>query len=69
LKDRYHIKKKLTQGGFGKIYLGKDLETNNDIIVKLNAQSSMNDHEFEIMTAMSGCKGFPTVYENGLYLN
>jgi serine/threonine protein kinase len=49
LKDRYQVMKKLAQGGFGKIYLGKDLETNDEIIVKLNAQSSINDNEFEIM--------------------
>jgi casein kinase 1 len=67
LDERYHIKKKISQGSFGKIYLGTDLETNDEIVVKLNSRNSMNDHEFEIMEALSGLKGFPTSIFKGIH--
>lgn len=51
------------------MYLGKDLLTKQDVIVKVNAKKDMNDHEFEVMKEISGTKGFPIVYDSGVYTN
>lgn len=50
INHKYHVKWKLTQGGFAKIYIGKNLETKDDIIIKVNAENDMNDKEFDIMS-------------------
>jgi serine/threonine protein kinase len=69
LNDRYQINKKISQGGFGKVYLGTDIQTNNEVVVKVNSQEEINAHEFKIMKLYSGMKGFPKVYETGFIAN
>ena len=69
MKNRFHVKSKISEGGFSKVYLGKDLLTKQDVIVKVNAKKDMNDHEFEVMKEISGTKGFPIVYDSGVYTN
>lgn len=49
IEGRYILKKKISQGGFGKVYLAYDNQTNTQVIIKVNAEIYMNDNEFEIM--------------------
>ena len=55
------LKKKISQGGFGKVYLALDKLKKMLVIVKVNAELEMNDNEFEIMKDLSdkNLKGFP----------
>lgn len=68
IDNRYVIKKKISQGGFGKVYLGVDKITKQEVVVKVNAEVDMNDNEFAIMNHLSDKKinGFPQVYSCGL---
>ena len=67
LEGKYEIKKKISEGGFGKVYLGVDTETNEEVVVKLNAESDMNSREFSIMKELNenDLSGFPAVYSSG----
>ena len=58
---RYVIKKKISQGGFGKVYLAFDIVTKIQVIIKVNAELEMNDNEFMIMKHLSDKRldGFP----------
>jgi hypothetical protein len=49
IESKYVIKKKLAQGGFGKVYLAVDRFSNEQVIVKINAELDMNDNEFAVM--------------------
>jgi predicted Ser/Thr protein kinase len=64
--ERFQIQKKLSEGGFGKVYLCKDTVTNELAVVKINSEQEINDNEFLIAEAMSGTKGFPKVYGKGM---
>jgi serine/threonine protein kinase len=65
----YKFKKKISQGGFGKIYLAKNVNTGQEVIVKMNAEAEMNDSEFKILKHMSDKNepGFPKVYSSGVF--
>lgn len=67
LQGRYVIKKKISQGGFGKVYLAKDKFLKVEVVVKVNAELEMNDNEFEIMKDLSdkNLQGFPKVFTSG----
>ena len=41
--------KKINEGGWSKIYLGMDIQTNEEVAVKVNLEQSMNDLEYKIM--------------------
>ena len=71
LEGRYLIRKKISQGGFGKVYLAIDKTTNDEVVVKVNAESEMNDSEFKIMKHLSDAKieGFPKVFSSGTVHN
>ena len=61
IEGKYKIKKKISQGGFGKVYLAKDIFTREKVVIKVNAEIDMNDNEFKIMKDLSDRKtvGFP----------
>ena len=61
LEGRYVLKKKICEGGFGKVYLAFDKIKKVYVITKINAELDMNDNEFEIMKHLSDKKlsGFP----------
>lgn len=71
LEGLYKIKKKISQGGFGKVYLAVNINTKEEFVVKVNAEVDMNDNEFEIMKHLSDLKlqGFPKVYSSGQVQN
>ena len=48
LLDRYKIISKISQGGFGKIYKCKDVQSNKSYVVKINSDSDINSNEYEI---------------------
>lgn len=68
LEGKYKIKKKISQGGFGKVYLAINIQNKEEFIIKINAEIEMNDNEFKIMKHMSDSNfpGFPKVYSSGL---
>ena len=67
IEGKYLIKKKISQGGFGKVYLAIDKRTKQEVVVKVNAEQEMNDNEFKIMQDLSdlNLKGFPMVFSSG----
>ena len=60
--------KKISQGGFGKVYLAKDKFNKIEVVVKVNAEQEMNDNEFKIMKDLSdkNLLGFPKVLTSGI---
>ena len=66
LLDRYLIKSKVSEGGFGKVYKCQDMITKANLIAKVNPGTAMNDNEYNIAMVMSGTQGFPTIYGKGM---
>ena len=48
LEGKYIVKKKIAEGGFGKVYRAFDKYTNEFVIIKVNAEAEMNKSEFKI---------------------
>jgi serine/threonine protein kinase len=65
LLNRFKIIYKISQGGFGKIYKCKDVQSNKSYIVKINSDIDINDNEFKIAQKLSGTPGFPKVEGHG----
>ena len=38
VKDKYVLMKKINEGGWSKIYLGMDIQTNEEVVVKVNLE-------------------------------
>jgi serine/threonine protein kinase len=68
LEGRYILKNKISQGGFGKVYLAIDKITKHEVVIKVNSEKDMNENEFSIMRSLSdkNISGFPKVYSQGL---
>ena len=49
------------------MYLALDLNTKEDVVVKVNAESEMNNNEFDIMKELSdnNLSGFAKVFSSG----
>ena len=47
--------------------MATDIDTKEDVVVKVNAESEMNTNEFDIMKELSdnNLKGFPKVFSSG----
>lgn len=69
IEQKYIFTKKLSEGGFGKVYLGTDKYTKQEVVLKLNSSTEINDHEFKIMKDISGVDGFPRVMSSGMVKN
>ena len=69
IESKYVLKKKLSQGGFGKVYLAFDKVANKEVVIKVNSEVEMNQTEFKIMSALSGISGFPKVFSSGMIDN
>ncbi|KAJ9493288.1 hypothetical protein H2202_011251 [Exophiala xenobiotica] len=62
---RYHLQRKLGSGSFGKVYLGRDADSGNEVAIKLEHYSvgpSLLEEEPSIYQALTGNPGFPKVY-------
>ena len=68
IEGKYKLVKKISQGGFGKVYTIEDLITKKHYVIKVNAEIKMNDSEYEISKMLSDLKlyGFPKVYSQGV---
>ena len=68
MEGRYILKNKISQGGFGKVYLAIDKITKHEVVIKVNSEKDMNENEFSIMRSLSdkNISGFPKVYSQGL---
>ncbi|KAK5260416.1 hypothetical protein LTR96_011903 [Exophiala xenobiotica] len=65
---RYHLQRKLGPGSFGKVYLGLDADSGNEVAIKLehcNVGPSLLEEEASIYQALTGKPGFPKVYWSG----
>jgi hypothetical protein len=50
LLRRYVLLKKFnTSGAFGKFFIAHDLETNNEVLVKIQTHLEMNSKEYEVL--------------------
>ena len=45
LADRYHILKKIGEGGMGRVYLGEHVKMNRQCAIKVMSPALVNDHE------------------------
>ena len=68
MEGRYILKNKISQGGFGKVYLAIDKITKHEVVIKVNSEKEMKENEFAIMRSLSdkNISGFPKVYSQGL---
>lgn len=67
IEDIYRVESKLSQGGFGKVYLALDTQLNQHVVIKVNSDDDLNNHEFNIMKDLSGISGFPKVISQGSF--
>ena len=67
IEDIYLVESKLSQGGFGKVYLAQDTNLKKHVVIKVNSDHDLNNHEFNIMNDLNGISGFPRVISQGCF--
>ncbi|KAF7544204.1 hypothetical protein G7046_g9834 [Stylonectria norvegica] len=68
INDRYRVDQKIGAGGFGLVYAGTDMESNEKIAIKLMLVKNgpeMLESESETYAALSGGAGIPRVFWSG----
>ncbi|KAI9672506.1 MAG: hypothetical protein M1817_003272 [Caeruleum heppii] len=66
--SKYRLVRRLGAGTFGAVYLGTNIEADQEVAIKLEHQTidpSYLRYEIDIYTALSGRPGFPKVYWSG----
>lgn len=63
LPSKFVFQKNIYQGNNSSVFVGKNTNTNEKIVMKLfnQKQSFIFDQEFEILNKVKGLKGFPTI--------
>lgn len=70
--DRYQIVKRLGAGSFGKIYIAKNIFSNQFVAIKLEhleIKPSAHQTELSIYLIISGSIGFPRLFWHGIHSN
>ncbi|CAD8155735.1 unnamed protein product [Paramecium pentaurelia] len=69
INDQYLIKKKISQGSFGVVYVGQDVQTNQYVAIKIekNDQGSSLEKEAKILQHLNGTLNIPRLYYFGEY--
>ncbi|KAH0833753.1 Casein kinase I isoform delta [Fonsecaea pedrosoi] len=66
--DKYQLMRKLGGGGFGKVYLGRDLDTGREVAIKLEhcmSRPQLLQNEVNVYHDMAGKIGFPQLHWDG----
>jgi len=67
--NRYLVKKKISSGSFGVVFLGIDKNTKEEIAIKLekedNEEVKSLEREVEILTVLYGVVGIPKMHWSG----
>ncbi|EXJ80936.1 CK1/CK1/CK1-D protein kinase [Capronia epimyces CBS 606.96] len=65
---KYQLLRKLGSGSFGKVYLGRDVDSGAEVAIKLehfSADPSLLDDEVPIYQELAGQTGFPRIFWHG----
>jgi len=68
--EKYSVGKKLGAGSFGEVRLGKNIETNKQVAIKLESAKTKNPQlllEYRIYELIAGGNGVPNVYWYGVH--
>ncbi|KAF1993985.1 kinase-like protein [Amniculicola lignicola CBS 123094] len=68
IKEKYQLERRLGAGSFGEVYQGRDLQTGQEVALKLehvNIDRSLLENENDIYEKLSGGPGIPQVYWYG----
>ena len=66
--QRYILTKKFNScGAHSHIYLAKDQERDQQVLVKVTEDQEMNFKEHSILKALKGDKAFPNIYGGGTF--
>ncbi|KAK4980808.1 hypothetical protein LTR28_000791 [Elasticomyces elasticus] len=68
IDSKYSLVRKLGEGGFGAVYLGRDFDTGEEVALKLEHRDqcpSILEEEVETYATFQGLPGFPEVYWYG----
>ncbi|EFP75746.2 CK1/CK1 protein kinase [Puccinia graminis f. sp. tritici CRL 75-36-700-3] len=63
IQPKYRLFQKIGKGSFGDIHLGEDMETGNQVAIKLESTAARHPtlaHEAQVYMCVSGMVGFPT---------
>lgn len=73
INDRWILKRKISSGSFGVVYLGKDLHNGENVAVKLelpeNEEVQSFDREIEILKEIQNVPGVPKLYYSEMNKN
>ncbi|CAK65618.1 unnamed protein product (macronuclear) [Paramecium tetraurelia] len=67
INDKFLIKKKISQGSFGVVYVGQDVQTNQYVAIKIekNDQGSSLEKEAKILQHLNGTLNIPRLFYFG----
>ena len=67
LNERFKIEDKISEGSFGTVFGGVEIETGDKIVLKVCHEGDMNKVEANVMKVLNkkGFKNFPKLYSIG----
>ena len=66
---KFRLGRRIGQGSFGEIFLGKNISTGEEVAIKLEKKRTSQPQllrETKIYRALQGCTGIPNVYWYGV---
>jgi len=67
--ERFQMGRKIGSGSFGDIHLGTDLQSGEEVAIKLESVKAKQPqllYESKVYKLLAGCKGVPTVFWHGV---
>lgn len=69
LGGKYRLGRRIGQGSFGEIHLGVNVQTGEEVAIKLESTRSRHlqlQHESRLYRVLQGCPGIPNIYWYGM---
>ena len=69
VREKYRLGKRIKTGAFWSIYLGVDVQTQEEVVVKIEPTDSKNaflSYEAKVLKFLQGHAGIPQIHSHGI---